>query len=96
MFKYENGMMVKNKTTFKELCKIWFTCELCDEDIDLTFEVGKPIPVSTCPYYDKAAIKIQRFVKFSQRLPILYRVMAYCTQEKYTPEYIIENLNLDM
>lgn len=72
-----------------------YSCELCDKSINYIIKFGTEANLGFCPYYENAAIKIQRMYKWYKRLPILYKVIEYYTKEKYSPSNILNYVKLD-
>lgn len=80
------------------LYKIDIDCIKCDKSHEYTFTLNDntiTYDIDYCSYYVDAAIKIQRYIKLRQKIPVLWKILEYYTAKKYAPCNILKYINLE-
>lgn len=95
MFNFnETNMTYKYPAITNTVYIIIDECPLCEKSYEFELKVGDTINLGVCPYYNDAAIKIQKKWRLIKKFPTLWKIAEYYTAKKYAPENIIDKIDL--
>lgn len=96
IFEINNDTITYKMPVFK--AKVFmniYHCDLCDDDdITYKFKLNEPTNLGYCPYYENAAVKIQRRFRLRNQMRVLWRIAEYYMKRKYAPENILKYIEL--